>query len=88
MLVLKVGSVCIKKAGSEKGSLCVVTDIIDNNFVEVTGPKSLTGVKRRRVNISHLEITDKNIEIPKGAPDDLVLKKIEESGLKELFMKK
>ena len=52
----------------------------------VTGPKVLTGVKRRRVNVNHIEPTDKRINIEKGASDDEVLKAIEAAGLTE-FMK-
>lgn len=64
----------------------MIVDIIDDNFVLVTGPKDINKVKRRRVNILHLEPTDKKIEINKGASDDEVKKKLEEAGLTE-FMK-
>ena len=52
----------------------------------ITGPKSVSGVKRRRVNINHIEPLDKKIEISKGASDDEVLKALEDAGLIE-FMK-
>ncbi|MEM3267976.1 MAG: 50S ribosomal protein L14e, partial [Metallosphaera sp.] len=68
------------------GSKCVIVDIIDDNFVLITGPKSLSGVKRRRANISHIEPTDKTIEISKGASDQEVESKIKELGLTD-FMK-
>jgi large subunit ribosomal protein L14e len=83
---IEVGRICVKIAGREAGRKCVIVDIIDENFVLVTGPKSLTGVKRRRCNINHLEVLDKKIEIPKGASDEEVLKAIEQAGLTE-FMK-
>ncbi|MEM1681578.1 MAG: hypothetical protein QXY43_02540, partial [Sulfolobales archaeon] len=51
------------------------------NFIVVTGPKSLTGVKRRRVNVKHVEILDKKVEVPRGASDEEVLKAIEAAGL-------
>ena len=86
MAILEVGRICVKLSGREAGSKCVIVDIIDNNFVLVTGPKSISGVKRRRVNISHLEPTDKTVEIGKGASDQEVEAKLKEQGLVD-FMK-
>ena len=40
----------MKIQGREKGNKCVIIDVIDRNFVVVTGPE----VKRRRVNMDHL----------------------------------
>jgi len=79
--VYDVGRICVKTAGREAGRKCVVVDIIDDNFVLVTGPKPLTGVKRRRANIKHLEPTPYKIDIPRGASDEEVLKALEATGL-------
>lgn len=81
MPAIEIGRICVKVAGREAGKKCVIVDIIDENFVLVTGPKTLSGVKRRRVNIKHVEPTDKAVKIPKGASDEEVLKAIEEAGL-------
>jgi len=86
MPAIEVGRICVKLYGREAGRKCVIVDIIDENFVLVTGPKQLTGVKRRRVNINHIEPLDMKIEIPKSADDETVLKKLEEDNLVE-FMK-
>jgi len=86
MPAIEVGRICVKLLGREAGRKCVIVDIIDDNFVLITGPKSLTGVKRRRANINHIEPLDKKIDIPKGASDEEVLKAIEAAGLTE-FMK-
>ena len=72
MSALEVGSVCIKTSGREKGKRCIVVDLMDKNFILVTGPPKLTGVKRRRVNIKHLQTTDEKINIKKGSTDDEV----------------
>jgi len=40
--------------------------------VLVTGPEEVTGVRRRKVNISHLELTEKKIEISREASDEEV----------------
>ncbi|MEM0198945.1 MAG: 50S ribosomal protein L14e [Desulfurococcaceae archaeon] len=86
MPAIEIGRICVKVTGREAGRKCIIVDIIDENFVLVTGPKSLSGVKRRRANIKHLEPTDKVISIPRGASDEDVLKAIEEAGLVD-FMK-
>ncbi|MEM2901613.1 MAG: 50S ribosomal protein L14e [Candidatus Bathyarchaeia archaeon] len=79
MSVMDVGSVCVKKTGREKGRKCVVVDVVDKNYVLVTGPKSLTGVKRRRVNVKHLDPTGEIVKIKKGASDEEVQKALEKS---------
>jgi len=85
MPAIEIGRVCIKKAGRESNRRCVIIDLIDKNFVLVTGPPSLTGVKRRRANMNHLEPTDLKLEIERGATDEAVLESIGDSGLEELF---
>ncbi len=86
MPAIEVGRICVKLAGREAGRKCVIVDIIDDNFVLVTGPKDISGVKRRRVNIKHIEVLPEKIDIPKGASDDEVRKALEQAGLIE-FMK-
>jgi len=86
MPAIEIGRICVKISGREAGRKCVIVDIIDENFALITGPKQLTGVKRRRVNIKHIEPTDKIIKIPRGASDEEVLKSLEENGLIE-YMK-
>ncbi len=88
MSLIEIGRVCAKKAGREAKRFCVVVDLIDKNFVLVTGPKHLTGVKRRRCNIDHLELTQYKLEIGKGASDEEVIEAIEKQGLKSLFQGK
>jgi large subunit ribosomal protein L14e len=83
--MIEVGRVCIKTMGREAGRKCVVIDIIDENFALITGPRSINGVKRRRVNIKHIEPTPYKLEIPRGATDDEVVKAIEKAGLRESF---
>jgi len=72
MPAIEVGRICIKTRGREAGRRCVIVDIIDRNFVLVTGPKDVAGVRRRRVNMSHLKPTEEKIEISRGASDDEV----------------
>ena len=86
MKIYDIGRTCIKTRGREAGLKCVIVDIIDDNYVLVTGPKNLTGVKRRRANIKHLEPLDKKINISKGASDEEVLTALEKANLAS-FMK-
>ncbi len=60
---MEVGRICMKTAGREAGSKCVVVDKIDENFVLVDAP----GVKRRRCNVRHLSPLDDILKIKSGA---------------------
>ena len=72
MSAMEVGRVCLKLRGREAGGRCVIVDIIDRNYVLVTGPKDVTGIGRRRVNMSHLEPLDEKIDIERNAMDEEV----------------
>jgi large subunit ribosomal protein L14e len=80
MSVLDVGRICIKTLGREIGAKCVIVDVIDKSFVLLTGPKELTGVKRRRANVKHLEITKEAININRGASDEDIISALKETG--------
>jgi len=69
---IEVGRICVKLTGREAGKQCVIVDVIDKNFVLITGPKSATGVKKRRVNIGHIKPTEEKIKIKRGASDEEV----------------
>ncbi|MFX0068786.1 MAG: 50S ribosomal protein L14e [Promethearchaeota archaeon] len=80
MPILEIGRICVKTLGREAGKKCVIVEIIDKKFALVTGPKDVSDVKRRRVNINHIELTPDKIDIKKGASDEEVKKVIEDSG--------
>jgi len=83
-----IGRICVKLAGRDAGRKCVVVDVVDKNMLLITGPKKLTRVRRRRVNVSHLAFTPHRIEIREGADDDEVLKKLVEAGLEEYMRRR
>ncbi|MDH5779230.1 MAG: 50S ribosomal protein L14e [Candidatus Bathyarchaeota archaeon] len=87
MPAVEVGRVCVKLAGREAGSKCVVVDVIDKNFVLVTGPVKVSGVKRRRVNVSHVEPMDAKVKIEKGADDAVVVDALTKAKLLEEMKK-
>jgi large subunit ribosomal protein L14e len=63
----------------------VVVERIDKNFVLVTGPPKLTGVRRRRANVDHITPTEHNIEIDSGADDKAVTKAITAAKLEKVM---
>ena len=83
---MEVGRICVKLVGRETGRKCVVVDVVDKNFVLITGPKSVTGVRRRRTNVDHLEPTPESVEVKKGAVDEEVEKALTKDK-KTKFMK-
>lgn len=84
--MIEIGRVCTKIQGRESGRKCIVVDQLEKNFVLVTGPEKISGVKRRRCNVSHLEPHESKIKIRKRAEDEEVIKVLEESGLLEEFI--
>lgn len=74
---VEVGRICVKISGREAGRKCVIVDLIDKNFVLVTGPQKVTGVKRRRVNVSHIEPTERKIGIRRGDSDEDIVKALD-----------
>ncbi len=80
MPAIEVGRVCVKTNGREAGRKCVLIDVIDKSFVVVTGPKQVSGVKRRRVNVKHLEPTDVKAAIRRGATDEEVVEVLKAEG--------
>lgn len=88
MVVLEVGRVCLKIAGREAGKYAVVIKPAgqgkgkdEKSFVFVTGPKLLTGVKRRKCNIDHLKATEYKMELAENATDEQVIAGYEKAGL-------
>ncbi len=80
MPAIEVGRICVKQAGRETGKKCVVVDVLDKSFVLVTGPKKVTGIKRRRVNINHVMPLQDKIEVKRGASDEEVAQVLETAG--------
>ncbi len=80
MPAIEVGRVCVKQAGREIGKKCVVIDVMDKSFVLVTGPKKVTGIKRRRVNINHVMPLQDKVDVKRGASDEEVASVLESAG--------
>ena len=80
MPAIEVGRICVKIVGREAGRRCVIVDVVDKNFVLVTGPQKVSGVKRRRVNVNHVEPTQTKIDIKRGATDEEVTEALKAAG--------
>jgi large subunit ribosomal protein L14e len=80
MPAIEIGRICVKQVGRDNGKKCVVIDVMDKSFVLVTGPKKITGIKRRRVNINHVMPLSDKIEVKRGASDEEVVQALEASG--------
>lgn len=71
----------MKKRGREAGLKCVVVDVVRDDMLLVTGPKDVSGVRRRRVNVMHLAFTPHRVRIRRGATDEEVRRALEEARL-------
>ena len=88
MTIYEVGRVCVKTMGRESGSYCVVVEHKADGYVIITGPKNISGVRRRSCNTHHLEPIELKVTIKSGADDKDVTKALEEAGLVEKFRTK
>jgi large subunit ribosomal protein L14e len=75
--MINIGRVCVKIAGRDSGGKCVVVDVLDKNYVLVDGE-----VRRRKINITHIEPLELSVDIKKGTSHEDVM-----SALKQLESK-
>ena len=74
--MIEIGSLCMKIAGREAGSLCVVIDLLDSKFVLIDGQ-----VRRKKCNINHVEATGKVLKLEKNASHEDVVSALKEEGI-------
>ncbi len=74
--MIETGRICIKTAGRDSNRKCVVTEVIDDNFVNVMGE-----TRSKKVNIKHLEPTNQKITIKKGASKSDISKELKKAGV-------
>jgi len=87
MPAIEVGRICVKVSGREAGRKCVIVDVVDKSFVLITGPKKVTGIRRRRANVNHVEPLQDSVEIKRGASDDEVEEVLKASGKLDMMAK-
>lgn len=71
MSALQVGRIVTKIAGREAGQRAVIVKLLDRNFALITGA-GISEVKRRRVNINHIEPMSLLVDISDEAADEAV----------------
>ena len=75
MSIFSVGRMCVKIAGRDAGRKCVVVEQLDDVFVLVDG-----NVRRKKVNVKHLEPLAQALELNEQASHEDVKKAFEKSG--------
>jgi large subunit ribosomal protein L14e len=85
MPAIEVGRICVKITGREAGKKCVIVDVSDRSFAVITGPKKVTGVRRRRVNINHVEPLTDTVQIERDATDEEVEEALKTAGKLEMM---
>jgi len=85
MAAIEPGKIGVKIKGREAGKRCVIVEVIDKNYVLVTGPPSVNKLRRRRSNVKHLEVTENTIEIKRGAEDSEIAESLKKAGLSDLM---
>lgn len=80
MPAVEVGRICMKIAGRENGKKCVIVDVMDKSFVLVSGPKAVTGVKRKRANINHIRTLEDKLDLKRGASDEEITNTLTAAG--------
>lgn len=87
MPAIEVGRICVKVSGREAGRKCVIVDVVDKSFVLITGPKKVTGIRRRRANVNHVEPLQDRVEIKRGASDDEISEALKASDKLDMMAK-
>ncbi len=85
MAAIEIGRVCVKTRGRNAGKYCVITEITDDSFVTIAGPKSLNKIKSKKCNIAHLALTDRKLQIKDKAKESDIEKALKSAKLTETF---
>lgn len=76
-MVLEVGRLVVKTAGRDAANHAVVVEVLDDKFVTIDG-----NVRRKKVNVAHIEPLNKTLDVKKGASTKDVLAAFEKEGIK------
>lgn len=80
--MMDIGRLCVKIAGRNAGSYCVIVDKLDDNFVLIDG-----NVPRKKCNVKHLEPLNIVLGIKKGASTDSVHEAMKKENIKIITKK-
>ena len=76
---VEIGRVCLITYGPDRGKLCTILDVADNNKALVDGPENLTGVKRHLIPFKRLALTEFTVPILRNAREKTLTKAWKES---------
>ncbi len=75
--MIEIGRHCVKIAGRDAGSHCLIIDVLDPKTVMIDGE-----TRRRKCNVQHLEPLEKVAKLRKGASHESVVEALRELGVK------
>jgi large subunit ribosomal protein L14e len=81
--MMEIGRVCVKIAGRDAGTRCVIVKILDDTYVMIDGE-----ARARKCNIAHLEPTATLIEIREGAAHANIISAMKAAGIETKEWKK
>ncbi len=87
-MTIEVGRLVVKIAGRDAGCKGVIVSVLGGQRVLVTGPKTLSGLRRKPVNVRHIIPLPHKIDIAKDSTDEEILKALEAKGLAEYVKRK
>lgn len=73
--MFEIGRVVYKIAGRDSNAVAVIIDVMDDKFVMIDGQ-----TRRKKVNVAHIEPTQKTVDVKKNATHDVVVKALEAAG--------
>ncbi|KAH3769783.1 60S ribosomal protein L14-like [Dreissena polymorpha] len=76
---VEIGRVAYIAYGDDKGKLCVIVDVIDQNRVLIEGP--CTNVTRKQVNLKALQLTQFVLKVPRSGRQKVVRKMWEKENI-------
>lgn len=76
--MMETGRICLKIAGRDGNNPCVIIEKVDNTYVIVDG-----FVRRKKVNMKHLEPTKVILKITNSITHAEIVKLLEKEGYKQ-----
>ncbi len=74
--MIQIGRLVMKIAGRDAGKYGLIIDVVDKNFVVIDGQ-----VRRRKVNIKHIEPLQRILKITKNASHEEVVSALKQMGI-------
>ena len=74
--MLELGRLCVKTAGRDAANYCVIVEVLDEKYVLIDG-----NVRRKKVNIAHIEPLNKKLDVKKGADTKTVLEALRKENI-------